>query len=176
MNRRSVLLLTSLVFMGFVSVAYTQDELNMFTIYLVRHAEKASAAEDPRDPPLSTCGELRAEALATMLKDVHLAKVYSTPYARTRGTALAVADSHHLETETYDPQNLDGFAGLLLERKQNSLVIGHSNTTAILAGLLSGEAGEEFGEEEYDRLYQVTLSGDERQMVLLHQAFSCNQQ
>jgi broad specificity phosphatase PhoE len=176
MNQRPALLLASLLFMGFAGVTHAQVEADMFTIYLARHAEKASAAEDPRDPPLSTCGELRAEALATMLKDVRLEKVYSTPYERTRSTALAVADSHHLETETYDPQNLVGFAGLLLERKQNSLVIGHSNSTAILAGLLAGEGGEEFGEEEYDRLYQVTLTTDERQMVLLHQAFSCNQQ
>lgn len=146
----------------------------MFTIYLARHAEKKSVSEDPGDPLLAACGERRAESLAIMLKDVELEHVYSTPYLRTRNTALPAAVAHGLEIETYDPLNLEGFAGLLLEKKKNALVIGHSDTTAVLAGLLSGEAGEEFDEDEYDRLYLVTVAGDQNQVILLDQAFHCD--
>lgn len=145
----------------------------MFTIYLTRHAEKETVNPDPTDPPLSACGEQRAQHLATMLKAVELENVYSTPYLRTRNTALPTASAHGLAIEAYEPLNLDGFAGLLLEKKQNALVVGHSNTTAVLAGLLGDEPGEEFDESEYDRFYLVNLSSDDRQLTLLNQAFTC---
>ena len=41
-----------------------QEADDIFTIYLVRHAEKEVSAENPKDPPLTSCGELRAESLA----------------------------------------------------------------------------------------------------------------
>ncbi len=146
----------------------------MFTIYLARHAEKATHAGNPTDPPLSACGQSRAERLAISLKDAKLDRVYSTPYLRTRDTALPAAVAHGLEVEAYDPANLAAFSDALLENRQNALVIGHSDTTAVLAGLISGEAGEEFDEDEYDRLYLVTVSGDQSQVILLDQAFRCD--
>jgi broad specificity phosphatase PhoE len=146
----------------------------MFTIYLARHAEKATEAREPSDPPLSACGRRRAEMLAIMLKNVELERVYSTPYVRTRDTALPAASDRGLEVEEYDPASLASFSDLLLENRQNALVIGHSDTTAVLAGLISGEAGEEFDEDEYDRLYLVTVSGDQNQLILLDQAFHCD--
>jgi 2,3-bisphosphoglycerate-dependent phosphoglycerate mutase len=149
------------------------DHGGLFTIYLVRHAEKVSVADHSSDPALSICGQQRAESLAVTFGDVPLESVYSTPYLRTRDTALPVARAHHLEIESYDPGELQVFSDMLLKKKQNALVIGHSNTTSILAGLLSGEAGEAFAEEEYDRLYLVTISGEQRQAVLLRQAFVC---
>lgn len=149
------------------------DHSGLFTIYLARHAEKAPVAENSGDPPLSICGQQRAESLAATFGDVPLERIYSTSYLRTENTALPVAKAHHLEIETYDPNKLEGFANRLLEKKQNALVIGHSNTTGVLAGLLSGGTGQEFAEEEYDRLYLVTISGEERQAVLLRQAFIC---
>jgi broad specificity phosphatase PhoE len=164
------------VLLGIQGVAHAQVDSGMFTVYLARHAEKNSVAEIPGDPKLSACGERRAEALAITLKDVELERVYSTPFQRTRDTALPVAEAHGLNIETYDPADLDRFSGVLLANKQNALVIGHSDTTAVLAGLLSGEAGEEFDEDEYDRLYLVTVAGDQNQLTLLDQAFHCDGQ
>jgi broad specificity phosphatase PhoE len=167
-------LLAVFLILGVQEFTHSQGKDEMFTIYLARHAEKASVAEDPTDPPLSACGERRAKSLAITLKDVKLERVYSTPYARTRDTGLPAAAGHGLEVEDYDPANLEAFADALLENKQNALVVGHSNTTAVLAGLISGEAGEEFDEDEYDRLYLVTVCGDQKQVILLHQTFRCD--
>jgi len=169
------LLVLVFLWCGLSGTVNAYDEGDMFTIYLARHAEKESAAEDPRDPLLTPCGGRRAESLATLMKDVNLKHVYSTDYLRTRNTALPAASGHGLEVEFYDPRNLEGFAAALLAARQNSLVIGHSDTTAVLAGLLAGEVGEEFAEDEYSRLYLVTVSGDARQMILLDQAFNCQQ-
>jgi len=164
------------LFLGIQEITYSQGKDEMFTIYLARHAEKATVAEDPTDPPLSACGQQRAEVLAIILKDVKLEHVYSTPYLRTRDTALPAALAHGLEVEAYDPENLVAFSEALLEKRRSALVIGHSDTTAVLAGLISGQGGEEFDEDEYDRLYLVTVSGDQSQVILLDQAFRCDGQ
>jgi phosphohistidine phosphatase SixA len=167
-------LLSIFLLPGALPDAFCAEPGNMFTIFLVRHAEKSTEADQPDDPALSTCGQLRAGALADQLQFVNLDHVYSTPYERTRKTADPVAAGHQLPIEIYDPQRLEEFTSQLLERGENTLVVGHSNTTAVLAGMLAGEAGEEFSEDEYDRLYLVTVSGGQRQVHLLSQAFHCN--
>ena len=49
---------------------YAQESEGIFTIYLVRHAEKEISAANPKDPPLTPCGVKRAESLAVLLNDV----------------------------------------------------------------------------------------------------------
>jgi broad specificity phosphatase PhoE len=143
-----------------------------FSIFLVRHAEKDQSSESD-DPGLSVCGESRAQSIAAMLADVDLDKVYSTDYRRTRDTARPIAAAQQLEVSAYDPRELDDFAALLLKGKEDALVVGHSNTTGVLAGILAGEGGEAFDEGLYDRLYQVVIAGGQRRAYLLHQAFTC---
>jgi 2-keto-3-deoxy-galactonokinase len=53
------------------------------------------------------------------------------------------------------------------------LVVGHSNTTAVLAGLLIGEEMGSFDESIYNRVYQVVIAGDDRRLHILHTAFVC---
>ncbi len=145
-----------------------------FSIFLVRHAEKDLSSESD-DPGLSACGEQRAQSIAAMLADVDLDRVYSTDYRRTRDTASPIASAQQLEVSSYDPHELDEFAALLFKRKEDALVVGHSNTTGLLAGILVGEGGEAFDEGLYDRLYQVFIAGGgQRRTYLLHQAFNCN--
>ena len=170
----SKFLLTGLILLAMSNVTYATDANGLFSIYLVRHAEKDAGPGAPDDPALSVCGKLRAQALATTLSGIDLKTVYSTPYVRTLDTAAPTAGSHQLEIQEYDPSALEAFAGVLLDRGQEALVVGHSNTTAVLAGLLAGVPGEEFDEDEYDRLYQVVIAGSERRLYLMHQAFSCD--
>jgi len=168
------LLFITLLIFGLPEIGLTQDSEEIYSIFLVRHAEKNPESPDPSDPGLSECGELRAEALATILADTKLNRIYSTAYKRTLETASPAAEAIHLEVEAYDPRELEAFALLLLERQQNALVVGHSNTTSVLAGILAGEELEEFAEDIYDRLYQVVVFGKYAHLVLLHQAFRCN--
>ena len=162
-----------LLFPGVSGTCMAQDDKEIFVIYLVRHAEKAADPVDSADPSLSRCGALRADSIAAMLRDSGLETIYSTAYERTLATARPGSAALNLEIETYDPRELEPFAQLLLERGQDALVVGHSNTTSVLAGLLSGREQEPFDEALYDRLYQVTVSGGHARMVLLHQAFNC---
>ena len=154
-------------------MAFAQNESEIFTIYLVRHAEKEAEANDPEDPSLSSCGELRVQALARILSDIRLEKIYSTPFERTLGTARPIAQAKQLNIEIYDPSRLGEFSQLLLDMQQDALVVGHSNTTGVLAGLLAGKSQEAFDEDIYDRLYQVVISGKQTRISLLHQSFHC---
>lgn len=145
----------------------------VFTIYLVRHSEKEVASDNYSDPPLTHCGEQRSKSLSRFFKDVPLRAIYSTDYTRTKNTALPTATMKVMEIKEYNEEKLVDFSKLLIKRKQDALVIGHSNTTGVLAGLLVGEEFGEFDLDIYDRIYQVVLRKKRGRLHLLHTAFSC---
>ena len=143
-----------------------------FSVFLVRHAEKQVGGDSPKDPELTPCGELRAEHLARGLASVPLRRVYSSDYRRTIATAMPVV-KRGVELERYDPGQLSAVAERLLRRGEDALVVGHSNTTAVLAGLLAGTGGAAYDEAIYDRVYQVVIAGEQRRLYLFHQGFDC---
>ena len=145
-----------------------------FTLYLVRHSEKELSEMDHSDPPLTPCGQQRSESLSGFLNDVPIEVVYSTDYTRTRNTAFPTAKSKGLNIEVYDAEGLEDFSKLLIKRKQNALVVGHSNTTAVLAGIMVGEEFGEFDLDIYDRIYQVVVRKKRGRLHLLHTAFKCD--
>ena len=103
----SVLLL---LLFGFQIAGLAQDKGSMFTIYLVRHAEKVLSEDNPKDPSLTPCGEQRAASLEVFLSAVHLDAIYSSDYTRTRNTAQPAAQNRNLETRLYDHKKLEEFA------------------------------------------------------------------
>jgi len=156
--------------------AQEANDKKVFTIYLIRHAEKESAPTDSRDPLLSDCGTLRAKSLAGFFGKVDLEAIYSTDYNRTRNTAKPTANSKGITVKSYNPRALEDFALKLINLKQNALVVGHSNTTGALAALLAGQSGDEsysMSEKIYNRIYQVVIYKDARQLQLLQSAFTC---
>ena len=132
-------------------------------VILVRHAEKQSG----EDPELTTAGRQRAEKLATMLRDADLTAVHSTDFRRTRSTARPTAEAKQLDLNSYDPRDLPAFAEQLREQGGRHLVVGHSNTTPALVKALGGEAEDTITEDEFDRLYIVTLGTDGRVSTVL---------
>ena len=123
-------------------------------IVLVRHAEKV---DDSRDAELSETGRARADVLAALLKDMKIDTIYSSDYIRTRDTARPLAEALGLDLELYDPGDLDleALATKLRAAEGRFLVVGHSNTTPRLVGLIGGEPGTDIADDEYDRLYIV---------------------
>ncbi len=127
------------------------------TFYLVRHAEKELEGDDPA---LSPAGEERAEELARILRDVKFDGIYSTDTRRTRDTAAPLIAQTGLSLRFYDGRELTEFAQQLSDLTGNYLIVGHSNTTPDLVRALGGEGGDPIVEaDEYDRLYQVKLTG-----------------
>jgi len=127
-------------------------------IFLVRHAEKEIG---PEDPALSEAGRERAAVLARLLQDAGIDSIYSTDFKRTRDTAAPLAIRLGLEVAIYDPAKLGDLAASIKQRRGRCLVVGHSNTTPELVGLLGGQPGAAIDEEsEYDRLFVVTIGPD----------------
>ena len=125
------------------------------TWYFVRHFEKQLGD----NPSLAATGKARAEALATFFSDKPLNFVYSTDYNRTRETAAPVAALKSVDIQFYDPHNLAGFA-IKLKTQDHVLVVGHSNTTPELLGLMGG-ANITIEESEYGLVYIVQTNGVE---------------
>ena len=159
-------------FCGLNWPASAQADEEVFTLYLVRHAEKESASNDPE---LTPCGVERSVSLRAFFDAVPLEAVYSTDYRRTQGTALPTARSKGLEVQGYDPRSLEVVMEELIEGQQDALVVGHSNTTGVLAGLLVGEDIGAFDESIYNRIYEVVMTKNERRLHVFHSAFRCGE-
>ncbi|NQV72182.1 histidine phosphatase family protein [bacterium] len=130
-------------------------------VFLVRHGETCS--EQGSNPNLSPFGSARANELSRVLVDVDLEVIFSTPFNRTLGTATPVAASHDLEV-VQTPVSSGFLAALANDIKTSDasaiLVAGHSNTTPALVNLLIGSELEDLSENDFDRLFVVTLHED----------------
>ncbi len=132
-------------------------DVEPLVVFLVRHGEKVDSSKDPE---LSAAGRARAAVLARSLRSAGIEYVHSSDFIRTRETATPTAAEIGLEVELYDPRNLPALVEKLRAVGGRHLVVGHSNTTPPLVGLLGGRPGEPIDEaREYDRLYVVTVAG-----------------
>lgn len=137
------------------------------TLFLVRHAEKATSAGN--DPDLSEAGRARADALARILKDANISAIYATEFKRTQQTAAPLARSLGLEVIIV-PAATTGAAAFLEQLKTasgNVLVIGHGNTIPDLARAIGLTASIHLGENDYDNLFVIEL-GERPRLVRLH--------
>ena len=107
--------------------------------YLIRHAEKVLTNPNNPNPHLTVKGQKRSLEWKKIFEKIHFDRIYSTSYHRTLETAKPIADERNIEIEKYAPYNLfnENF------RKKNigrtSLVVGHSNTTPVLANKIIGK-------------------------------------
>ena len=134
-------------------------------IYLVRHGEKASVGHDPA---LTPQGRLRAQNIAAILHRTGIQAIFSTPTARTLQTAQPLAQQLGLPIERYDPATQKALVDKVNALRGAVLVVGHSNTLPELVRLFGGAPGADIGDDEYDRLYQLTpdAGGAVRTVVL----------
>lgn len=138
----------------FTGTAIT-DENDIYTLYLVRHAEKQ--LDDSDDPRLTDAGKKRSEQLAKWLRDKDIQDVWSSDFRRTRDTAKPALKQNGLATKLYDPQDQPALVKQLLESQHNALVVGHSNTIPELARLICECTIDDMDESEYDRLIVIAV-------------------
>lgn len=132
-------------------------------VIVVRHAEKST--DDPKDPGLSEQGQARANKLAELLKDAHVSAAYVTQYKRTRLTALPTATRNGFQVEVRNAtrENANTYTAELLKEIQKKhkgktvLIVGHSNTVPEVVKHMTGIDVAPIGEDEFDRVYVVTL-------------------
>ena len=145
----------------------TSEAGDSYKIYLIRHAEKQM--DGGKDPGLTDSGMFRAEQLATWFQDKDIREIWSSDYRRSRDTVEPLLSRLGLELTLYDPRDLPALAKDLLDRRNNALVAGHSNTTPELARLLCGCVISDMDDSEYDRLIVVVVTDGEKRVETLIQ-------
>ena len=150
---------------------FSAQATESFSIYLVRHAEKQA---DKDDPKLTECGEKRAKQIASILEQTNIKNIYSTAYQRTMSTAAPFSKQHNLAIKHYSPAQLPQLAQQLLNKKENTLVVGHSNTTPQLAEFISDLQVEDITEKQYRNLYQIQVSDSVKTLTLLTLPLVCH--
>ena len=127
------------------------------TIFLVRHAEKAD--DGTRNPALNEEGTNRAKDLSNILGEADVEFIYSTNFKRTIDTGRPLATSLGKEVLNYDPRDSKALDKIIADTgKSRVLIVGHSNTIPPLVNQLIGvEKYSQLGENEYDKLFIVTL-------------------
>lgn len=165
------LLLIALLALSALAPAGPATAQEVTTMILVRHSEKATAPAN--DPALSPEGVQRSERLSEMLSRAGVTAVYSTDYTRTRETARPLAERLGLDIASYDPRR-ENLGRWLLRRNEGGtvLVVGHSNTTPILANALLGEDRfEQYEESDYGNLLILTIAEGGATAEALHLRF-----
>lgn len=164
MMRRPALVFLALagVLAGVPAIAHAQatptgDKL----VFIVRHAEKASAT-DP-DPSLSEEGKSRAIALASALGDARVSAIIVTPRKRTSETAAGLASIAKLAPTVVPfgastPEHAASVATAVRSSAADAvLVVGHSNTVPAIIAALGGPKMPDLCDAAYANLYIVRL-------------------
>ena len=86
---------------------------------------------------------------------------------------MPIALAKILEIQYYDLSDLKSFSELLINSKQNTLVVGHSNTTPVLAGLLTEQVMDPFDESIYNRIYKIVITEDKKELFMIETSFNC---
>jgi phosphohistidine phosphatase SixA len=148
------------------------------SIFIVRHAEKASSE---RDTALSDAGFKRAVCLAKTLRDTQIKFGFVTEFKRTQQTAEAEMKQARVTATVIPAADVAQTAALAKKAAAtgNVLIVGHSNTVPQIVQSLTGEAtpgqapAAAMSDSEYDRLTIVQFSGDAKpQVTTLHYCIS----
>jgi phosphohistidine phosphatase SixA len=142
------------------------------SIFIVRHAEKASSE---RDTALSDVGFKRADCLAKTLRDAQIKSGFVTEFKRTQQTAEPEMKQAGVTATVVPAADFAQTAALAKKAAAtgNVLIVGHSNTVPQIVQSLAGEAtsgqAAAMSDSEYDRLTIVQFSGDAKpQVTTLH--------
>lgn len=132
-------------------------------VYLVRHAEKATADPANEDPDLTPAGVARAEALLTLLEEQEVDALYATKYMRTINTLKPLANARQLEIRQYEAHDFDNLKKQILQQHRGETIViaGHSNTVLPIMEALGAERPvAEIADSDYDYIFKVFVAPD----------------
>ena len=141
------------------------------TIYVVRHAEKASGIDmasmkPSTDPPLTIEGEERALALKQILGSKNVKHIFSTNTLRTTSTAKPLKELYlgmPIQIYSSRPDSMNAFIQRIKAiKKGDILIVGHSNTIDDIANKIAGSTvvPGDLDESIYDNLFILKRKGD----------------
>ena len=144
------------------------DDLNVTTVFLVRHAEKA--ANPPEDPPLTEAGSVRSQVLAHTLGKAGIKAIYTSQFLRTKLTAEPLAKLLGIASTTVpikmsasnprevSQESVKEVVEKIYQRAgESALVVGHSNSIPEVIRALGGGVVPKIDEKEFGDLFIVTV-------------------
>jgi broad specificity phosphatase PhoE len=146
-------------------LSHASDVTDARTYVLVRHAERSTT---DGDTPLSEAGRTRSRILADLLRDVNLQSIYVSQMIRTKETAEPIARLKGLQPESISTTEMDSLVEKLRKTPSGAsvLVVHHSGTLPRIIEKL-GASSSPIPENEFDRLYVVTLPATGKPSVLM---------
>ena len=138
--------------------AYQKDKTEISTYYLIRHAEKDKTDPSNNNPHLTDKGLARAKKWRQIFRHIKFDHVYSTSFNRTKETALPTANKNNVDITFYNPRNIDVKSFIDKTKGKTVLIVGHSNTTPMLANAIIGkEKYKQINETNNGNLYTITI-------------------
>ncbi|MFK7812475.1 MAG: histidine phosphatase family protein [Maribacter sp.] len=148
-------------------------DTSISTFYFIRHAEKDRSDSENSDPELTQKGLGRAMHWAKILGDIQFDAIYSTDYNRTTMTAAPTSVNQDIDVEYYDPRILDIEQFKADNLNRTVLVVGHSNTTPMMAnGIIGEEKYPAMSDDDNGSLFIVQKANGAITSQRLH--ISCN--
>ena len=143
------------------------------TVYVIRHAEKAS--ETDTDPNLSARGSERADSLAVQLRDSGVNMIITSHLRRTQQTAEPLARARHIRPTIIPIEpSIDAHINRIVEAVKRHegatiLIVGHNNTVGKIVEKLGGGRIGDLCTDEYSNLIILSLSkGQPTRLLLEH--------
>lgn len=125
------------------------------TILVVRHADRAGQADS-----LSMAGVWRSKALAFTAASAGVKAIYHSDTNRTQRTAEPLAKELGLTPIVYPAKEIDALVARIFKEQEGNtvLVVGHSNTVAMIVAAAGGPTIPDLPEDEFDKLFVVTTA------------------
>ena len=130
-------------------------------VYLVRHAEKST--ENPSNPDLSPKGYVRADSLASQLREAGIDVIITTHLKRSIETAQPLARKRGITPEVITitgstAEHVDSVAAAVRRHTGSRiLVVGHSNTIGRIAEALGAPHIGDLCDNEYSDLIILSI-------------------
>ena len=141
------------------------------TVYLIRHAEKASDQEE--NPDLSSQGRARAESLAVQLRDSGVNVIITSDLKRTIQTAAPLAKLRHINPRIIPigssvEAHVKKIAAEVMKKPGATvLVVGHNNTIGKIVQQLGGGFVGDICTDEYSNLIIMSIAKGREPKLLL---------
>ena len=150
-----------------ISGASTQPTADLPTVFIVRHADRASVPVD--DPGLTVAGQRRAEDLAATLGNAGITAIVTTHLRRSRETAAPLTSKLKIDAQTFPlpskgeklerEQHIKEIVDAIRKQKNGAvLVVGHETTMPLIIAALGGPKIAEICSSVYDALFILAPS------------------
>ncbi len=134
------------------------------TILVVRHAERPGQADS-----LSEAGFARAKTLAHVAGRASVKAIYHSDTRRTTLTAEPLAHELGIEPTVYPAKEIEALIARIFAEHEGEavLVVGHSNTVAMIVAAAGGPQIDDLADNEFDKLFIVTTKPCRRGLATL---------